>query len=294
MDSKRISVVVRTKDEVKHIGEILRLVRSQAWDRKVEIIVVDSGSADGTLETLRNDHELTLIEIPPGAFTFGRSLNVGFSQARGDIIVSLSAHAFPSNGYWLANLRKHFDDPRVAGVYGKQLPLPGAWPPVGRDYLGGFYTDQPRVQMNVEDPRDHFFSNANSAIRRSCWEEHPFDETLPYCEDWEWARAMLHRGYRIHYEPEAAVFHSHNESLRDVCRRSYRESLAHKLLYGDKRMGFRNALRIWIDATLGDIRFIRDNGDPLAWLFWVPVYRLFWVYGQVRPHLRWGRELFGT
>jgi len=57
--------------------------------------------------------------------------------------------------------------------------------------------------------RDSFFHNANSIIRRKCWEELPFDNSITNIEDRIWAQEMLNRGYKLLYEPEASVYHYH-------------------------------------------------------------------------------------
>ncbi|MBW4635816.1 MAG: glycosyltransferase [Iphinoe sp. HA4291-MV1] len=276
------SILIRTKNEAKYILNTLRLVTSQSSKLK-DIVVVDSGSTDETVNIVKQWSDVKLIQIQPEQFTFGRSLNIGFKTIEGEIVVSLSAHAFPCNQYWLQNLVKHFDDPEVAGVYGKQIPQPNAWPSVQRDYIAG-YGDQRRIQTNPDSPREHFFSNANSAIRRQCWEKHCFDETLTACEDAEWARAMLRLGYKIIYEPEAAVYHSHNEPLVKVYQRAYKEALAFQSIYEEK-MSLHHALRKWRKSVLADIRFILQNGKAYEWILQAPIYRLFWIYGQIKPSL---------
>ncbi len=123
------SIIIRTRNEERHVGEVLARVRAQ---RRVafEIIVVDSGSTDRTLDLVRKFPDVRLIEIPAATFTYGRALNVGMREARGPILVSLSAHAIPFDKDWLANLLKPFDDPDVCAVVGK--PLPHRHPALGR------------------------------------------------------------------------------------------------------------------------------------------------------------------
>ncbi|MEG3990194.1 glycosyltransferase [Microcoleus sp. S28C3] len=279
--SIKTSILIRTKNEAQDIAKTLRLVTSQSF-KIDDIVVVDSGSTDETVNVVKQWSEVKLIQIQPEEFTFGRSLNIGLKATEAEIVIALSAHAFPCDRYWLQNLVKHFDDPEVAGVYGKQVPQPDAWPPVQRDLA--FYGDQLRTQTNPDSPGEHFFSNANSAIRRQCWEKHCFDETLTGSEDWEWSRAMLRLGYKIIYEPQAAVYHSHNERLLKVYQRFYREALAFQSIYGEK-MSLHQALRKWRRSVLADIRFILQNGKSYEWILRAPIYRLFWIYGLLKPSL---------
>jgi len=280
-----VSVVIRTKNEAKSIGKTLSLIETQGGGISTEIVVIDSGSEDQTSAIVRNHKNVRLISISQSEFTFGRALNRGCEVSTGEIIVLLSAHALPSDDQWLSNLVENFRYPQIAGVYGKQSPLPNAWPPVMRDYLHGVYGEETRIQEDVGDPRQHFFSNANAAIRRDCWKVYPFNESLPACEDWDWARAMLRNGYKIAYAPKASVQHSHNESLMQVYRRTYRETLAQKLLYGGVNNALSLAVKRWRDAVIGDQRFIIENRQKLSWLLWTPVYRVAWILGWLRPHL---------
>lgn len=281
-----VSVIIRTKNEAKSIEKTLCSVETQAGDISTEIVVVDSGSEDQTTAIVSNHKNARLISLSHSEFTFGRALNRGCQVSTGDIFVFLSAHAFPSDDQWLSNLVKKFRCPQIAGVYGRQLPLLDAWPPVMRDYLHGVYGEEARIQKDVEDPRQHFFSNANAAIRRDCWKVYPFNESLPACEDWDWARAMLRNGFKIAYEPRASVRHSHNESLKQVYNRTYRETLAQKLLYGSVNNALCLAVKRWCDAVIGDQYFIIQNNQKLLWLLWTPIYRLAWTFGWLCPYLR--------
>ena len=278
----KISILIRTKDEADSIGRTLHWLDIQLI-RPYEVIVVDSGSTDGTVEFLQRGDRVRLIQIPGQEFTYGRALNIGFDAAQGDIVVSLSAHAFPRDEYWLKNLTKHFDDPQVAGVYGSQLPHTHAWPSVRRDYLA-CYGLKLRVQQNPDDAREHFFSNANASLRHNLWQRRPFDETLPYAEDRQWARCMLRLGYKIIYEPEAAVYHSHNEPLLRYYSRTRKEYEAYKQMYGWEKT-VKGACSEWLDLIRGDSKVILENGEARAWLLWSPIYRFFRVMGSLRPSL---------
>jgi len=276
------SIVIRTKNEAKTLPRVLGLIMEQAL-APLDIVVVDSGSTDGTVEIVGRRKDITLVQVPPDSFTYGGSLNAGFEAAQGEVVACLSAHAFPCSGNWLRHLVRHFDDPRVAGVYGKQLCQPDAWPIVRRDHLR-YWGDQRQVQTKAGGYPDHSFSNANSAVRRRCWKTAPFDEQLTYCEDREWARRLLNDGYHIVYEPAAAVHHSHNEGLIKASRRAHQEAVSMRSLYG-RQTTLKGACDSYVRAVSGDMRFVLQNGEGWRWLLWSPVYRFFLTLARLGPEL---------
>ena len=97
----------------------------------------------------------------------------------------------------------NFNDDKVAGVYGRQLPLSFTDPIDKRDLLITFGLDK-RVQV-----KDHFFHNANSMIPKRIWKKYPFDEEATNIEDRIWGKEVVNAGYRLIYDPEAAVYHHH-------------------------------------------------------------------------------------
>jgi rhamnosyltransferase len=181
-----------------------------------EVVVVDSGSTDGT-QAIVESFPTRLIQIAPEEFTYGYALNLGVASVDADIVATLSAHSLPANQDWLRNLIQPFSQVRVAGVYGRQLPRANATilERIGMR-LSGVLGESPKLL-----DRRPLFSNANGAFRRSRWVEHAFDERLRGAEDIAWVRTMQERGYAIAYEPSAIVYHSHGEPIsRHVLRAS--------------------------------------------------------------------------
>ena len=221
-DASTIGIVIRTLNESELIGRCLDTLRRQRCPLELDIVVVDSGSTDATREIARS-HGARIIELPPDEFDYSRALNVGIEEARGDVVVSLSAHAIPLDDQWLDRMTVHFSEPRVAGVASGQVPWPDAsWREARRlrDEFGG--SGAVYVAGNADGI---VFSNAASSIRRSAWRDEPF--TLPAVEDLEWARRVVAAGWSIVYEPQAAVYHSHRESPRALARRLIDISRAH-------------------------------------------------------------------
>lgn len=208
------SIIIRVKNEARAIRETIRRVFAQSGVGTIEVIVVDSGSTDGTIEVVRT-LPVTLIEIAPRTFTYGRALNIGASAASSERVVSLSAHSYPADEHWLSVLIAPLVENGVAGVYGRHRLTPGAsLPDRIAVALSGVASERPRRQT-----RRVLFSNANSAFRRDLALDTPFDETLGGGEDAAWAFTMQRRGWAIRYEPRAAVFHEHNESFERLARR---------------------------------------------------------------------------
>ena len=196
-----ISVIIRTRNEAEWIGRCLSAVmRQEGVD--FEVIVVDNESTDDTVAIVRQ-HEAKLVTIGQTDFTYGKALNDGVRASTGDLICCVSGHCIPENTNWLFWLRTPFVDERVAGVYGRQLPVQATHVLDKRDMWNLF---GPERKVQTSDP---FFHNANSMLRRSVWEDIPFDEQANGVEDRIWAQKVLARQYTIVYEPNGAVYHPH-------------------------------------------------------------------------------------
>lgn len=197
-----ISIIVRTYNEEQWIGHCLDKIGTQTID-DVEVVLVDNESTDKTVEKARHVRpDLSLVEISD--YMPGLALNEGIKASEGDYVVCLSAHCVPVDDRWLERLHANFErEDDVAGVYGRQLPVESSDPVDKRDLLRTFGPER-RVQE-----RDTFFHNANSMIRRDVWEDHPFKEDVTNIEDQIWGNEVINAGFRLVYEPEAAVYHHH-------------------------------------------------------------------------------------
>ncbi len=204
------SIIIRTYNEERCLYECLDKVFKQTGE-SFEVIVVDSESTDNTVN-IAKQFDVKLVSIPKKEFTYGRSLNVGCSAAKGEYLIFLSAHALPASNFWLSTLLRPLKEGAV-GVYGKQLPATDANPLVTR-----FVTKTWNTKKSIEFIA---FSNANAAIKREFWKQIRFDENTSGGEDRLWARKIKHLGHAIKYSKEASVYHSHNDSQYLVLKPSY-------------------------------------------------------------------------
>ncbi|MBW1980794.1 MAG: alcohol dehydrogenase catalytic domain-containing protein [Deltaproteobacteria bacterium] len=219
MGQPETTVVIRTFNEEKFLPALLAALAKQAY-RDYETIVVDSGSLDKTCDIARREAD-KLLHVQSHDFTFGYSLNVGIRNSSGKFIAIVSAHTLPVDEHWLGRLVEPLRDPSTAMVYGRQMG--------GRSSKFSEIQDMRRTfgpRPRIMRPPRFFANNANSAIRRDLWLEHPFDESLLGLEDIEWAKYWMERNYQVVYEPEAALYHIHEENWRQVRRRYYREAVA--------------------------------------------------------------------
>jgi len=210
-----VSILLVVKNGRPYLEESLPLLQGQDYGGAVEFVAVDSGSTDGTVELLA-EGGLAVHEIPPEEFHHGRTRNLAASMASNEILVCLSQDALPANESWLRHLVAPFADPRVGGVYGKQTAP--AW--MGARRRQSLASEYPETRQ-VRDPESiahynpgHFrFSNANAALRRVCWEQFRWDETVLLAEDQGLCRDLLHGGWVVIYEAAAEVIHGHERGL---------------------------------------------------------------------------------
>lgn len=228
--NQNVSIVIRCKNEEKTIARTIQSI----WDQTIkpqEIIVVDNNSSDKTVGIARK-LGCRIVSINPSPFTHAFSCNEGAKHAKGDFIVFTNAHSLPISNTWLADGVAHFDGPKVAGIFGHQLPSKDShWLRRCMDalFLGVFGKNKLKNHTRI-----NYFSGAglmstvNAIIRKDLWEKHHFDEKLSAYgggEDTEWAYYFLRKGYAIIEDPAFSVFHSHTETFVSVLKRQWTYSL---------------------------------------------------------------------
>lgn len=270
-----VSVVIPVKDGGDDLARCLDGICAQETADGVEIIVVDSGSSDGSLAVAQARGAL-VHEIPATEFSHGHSRNLGAGQARGEYLVFISQDAFPVDGQWLQRLTAPLrDDPQLAGVYGRQLAHEGATPPE-LYFLDFLYGSTPRRQRALAIDQlsmdTTLFSNVNAAMPWAVWERFPFVEDIIMSEDQEWSRRVLLEGFSIAYEPGAAVRHSHNYTLAAAFRRFFDSGASSSRAY---MAGRQHSSRVLRAAAVSYAR------GELVWLWrtaqrrWIPYAALY-------------------
>ncbi len=213
-----ISIILRSFNEAWALKHTLPAIRAQDY-KNWELIVIDSGSTDGSIDMIKAFQPKAFKVIKPQDYVPPRVMNWGMQTAQSDYCIFLNADATPQGTNWLHTLAKPLFLPNTAAVFGRQIPRPDCEAVYACDYERCF--GDKRESANW----DHFYSMVSSGIRKDIWAQRGFNEKLQYAEDDEWTRWAKHRGHNIVYVHESVVMHSHN----------YTPAQAYKRAFGDAR-----------------------------------------------------------
>ena len=211
-----ISVLVRVKNEVRAIGPFLDSVRKQTIFDRTEVVVLDSGSTDGTVETVLK-FPASLYQIAPEEFSFGDSCNLICSLASSPVLCLMSGHISFSATDLLDRAAAAVDPQSLSAGYLRQIPnLEQGSSSYERAWLKHRF---PSGLAKVRLYRGrHSFSNAASVFSAVSWKRIPFP-SIQASEDFFWAESLLARAGEVSYLPYLEVAHSHNETPADAYRR---------------------------------------------------------------------------
>ena len=252
------SVIVPVLDGARYLPELLHAVRGQGRD--VELLVVDSGSTDGS-PSLARAAGADVLEISRTEFGHGRTRNLAAERTSGELICFLTQDATPVPG-WLDAYEAAFAlATDVGAAFGPHLPRPDTSAMIAReltDFFAAFTPDGAPALLGADDPM--FLSNVNACYRRDCWEQIRFDD-VAYSEDQAFARALAVHGWRRAYHPGAAVLHAHDYSPIGFMRRYFDEYRGLRETSGHvERIGVRSTVRDVRGLVAADRDWMRDQG----------------------------------
>jgi len=294
----KVSIIIPARNEAANIGRCLDAVNSQETNRPFEVIVIDSGSTDGTGEIAAR-HGAEVITIAAHEFDHGRTRNLGLSRAKGKYLVTLVADAVPANGAWLEELIAPLEsDPNVAGSYSRQLPHPWTNPLEGMRVLERFTAGDKEIvsrypgdeEWEKLEPEKRMllvnFDDVSAARRREVWEKIPIAENY-WGEDLDWSLKALKAGHAIVFAPGSVVYHSHELALLHSFRRAYVDQAVVKRMFGfiyySNMSEFRAGL---LELIRMDDRILRSRknvglsaGESIRWRLWNPARRFIEALG---------------
>lgn len=223
-----VSIILPTKNGGEEFEKCLKGIFKQKSSYLYEVIIVDSGSKDKTLEVAQK-FPTRIKEIKPEEFGHGRTRNLGAGLAKGRYLVFLTQDAIPANIYWLERLVENLEDKSVAGVYSRWLPKNGL-SLVTIEGLKELFKPTKEIRNLKKIKKEAYlkniakytqFSNVSSCIRKSVWQKIPFGQQAIFGEDQLWSKEVLEKGHSIVYEPKSQVFHLHNDPIKTIFKRTF-------------------------------------------------------------------------
>lgn len=215
------SIIIRTKNEEKFIGEVLKRLSNQTY-KDFEVIIVDSGSIDKTLEIAGEFEFVKIFKIQPEEFSYPFALNYGCARASAQkYFIFISGHSLPLSKTWLQDGLKNFTNDKIMGVYGFVWAIPGSGSSIWEKYIFNKYTCKIRnlfkKRIVVENGGMGVIGNTNAIIKKDLWEKYHFNEEYGMGgEDGEWANYWFEKGYKAVRDIKFSVYHSHKLNFKQL------------------------------------------------------------------------------
>jgi rhamnosyltransferase len=294
---KSVSVIIPTLNGGPLFAQVLAALRAQRYDGPVDLHIIDSGSTDDTLQIAR-DAGASVTIIDRSQFNHGLTRNRGIENSTGEILLLITQDALPADPQLLANLIRNYDDPAVGGVFARQIPRPEHDVLIQRRIRNWIAGSDQRREVQLTDraaydaltPMDKFltcvFDNVCSSLRRTAWQQVRFRATA-FGEDIDWSKRALEAGWKIVFEPAAAVIHSHRRPIAYEYKRTYQ---CHRKLYELFALQTipapRHVLRSLLHGISSDLRYVAQHEKTLArklsLMIKVPLLVSAGVLGQYR------------
>ena len=240
------SIILRSFNEAWALRDTLSALKGQDYPNW-ELIVIDSGSTDGSQELIRSAQTAHFIQIQPHEYNPSKVMNLGMRLSRSNTGIFLNADATPQGHGWLRPLVSSLQNPKTAAVFGRQIPRPDCQAVYACDYDRCFGPNRESAHW------DHFFSMVSSGIRKDIWSQRGFLEKLQYAEDDEYTRWAKILGYNVVYCPDSVVMHSHNYTPAQAYKRSFGDARALAASWKGSPAEF-NFLRTQLLGSLNDLR----------------------------------------
>lgn len=230
-----VTIAIPTFNGKDYIAEVISAIKKQVTDLSFEILVIDSGSTDNTVEIINDYPDIVLHTIPNNEFGHGKTRNLAAQLSDSEYIVFLTQDATPSNSNWLNSMVEPFAlSDKVFCVFGKQIPRPNCDTNTKREITSVFNSLGPDHSLMLHrgytirrndriEQRLTFFTDVNSAVRLDYLKNIIPYADVPYSEDQLLGKDVLDAGYLKIYAPSGSVYHSNQYSLGNYFNRKVDE-----------------------------------------------------------------------
>ena len=226
----KVSVVIPTLNAGVEFALMLRKLRSQKSIRDIEIVIVDSGSKDATVQVAL-DFGATVVEILPAEFTHSHARNLGADHANGDFVLFMVQDAYPIGSYWMYGMLRFLldhADQKLAAVSCSEYSrsdsdmMYDSMINTHYRFLGCLEYD--RIGEFSGD--DHMalrsrgqLSDVSCLISRECFQQYRYRGN--YAEDLDLGIRLIKSGMKVGMLASVKVIHSHNRPAYYYLKRSF-------------------------------------------------------------------------
>jgi rhamnosyltransferase len=275
MSNPDVSIIIRTLNEERHLPALLKGIQGQQAAFSYEIVLIDSGSTDNTLE-IADRFGCRILHISRSEFSFGRSLNRACEAAKGAYFALVSGHCIPWDQHWLQNLVQPLAHGIVQYCYGRQVGAEHTyWSE--RQIFAKYFPEESSIPQ-----RGFYCNNANSAILADAWNRYKFNEDLTGLEDMHLAKRLVSDQGSVGYVADACVFHIHHEDWEQVQRRFEREALALQQICPEVLLRRRDILRYFSRGVILDLAAGLPATMTPSFLRQIILYRYHQYVGSYR------------
>ena len=212
-----VSIIIPTFNGGARITSGLDALVQQTMGRDAEILVINDGSNDDTVEVVGRYSRVHLVNQSNAGPAAAR--NRGALEARGEIILFTDDDCVPATG-WLDAMTGPFKDPNLVGVKGvyrsRQKELVACFVQIE-------YEDKYRLMFDL--PQIDFIDTYSAGFRRDRFlEMKGYDTRFPVAcaEDVELSYRMSERGWMMKFIPAAVVYHTHPDTLWKYLKKKYK------------------------------------------------------------------------
>lgn len=219
----KISIIIPTfNPDYEGFSRLLSQIKTQTI--QYELIIIDSGS-QGDIVSLSKQYADHFIQIEQSDFNHGHTRNLAVKYAKGDFLLFITQDIIPANNKLLENLLTSFSiDNKIAIAYARQLPKNDALP----TEKFSRYFNYPKLstlksikEIDVLGIKTFFTSNSCCMYRKDVFDELHGFASVNTSEDMEFAARALNDGYKIYYNAEALIVHSHQYSFVTLYKRYF-------------------------------------------------------------------------
>ena len=239
-----ISIIIPARDGRSRIATVLEAIFNQKCALSYEVIVIDSGSVDDTLEIVRR-YPVRLYTIPPEEFSHSCTRNFGARLAHATrYLVFLNQDAVPTDDQWLVNLVRSITfipelkavcameltgDENYFNVYGVASYVFQTSCTRGVHIIEPYVLERSQLLTKPQQRALFPFTTVCAIFDKPHFQEHPFDEDVRWGEDLHWAVKHSADGYLSGCSSLARVFHYHEYTEEEE-----RAKMVHlRQLYGE-------------------------------------------------------------